>query len=132
MALDLLIAGLLAIGVAIAHSVLGERYLIGRLLRRGDLPRLTKDPAFTGQTIRFAWHLTSVAWIGLGAALIAISRHESPESAGFTPVTTDTIELVTNIIGLIFLASAVITALASRFRHLAWPVFLAIALLCLS
>ncbi len=58
----LYIGALLAIGIGIAHSYLGERYILIRLFRRDDLPKLFGGPEFTIQTLRFAWHLTTIAW----------------------------------------------------------------------
>ena len=110
------VAGLLAVGIAIAHSVLGERYILRRLLRRPDLPHLFGDDWFTRRVLRFAWHLTSVAWCGLGAVLI------------FTGAGAGGRE-VRQAVAITFLLSAVITAGFSRGRHLAWMVFLVIALL---
>lgn len=110
------VAGLLAVGLAIAHSVLGERYILGRLLRRADLPHLLGDDWFTRRVLRFAWHLTSVAWCGLAAALILAGA--GPAGRG-----------VRQAVAITFLLSAVITAGFSRGRHLAWVGFLVIALL---
>ena len=54
----------LAVLLAAAHSYLGERYILIRLFRREDLPKLFGGGTeFTTRTLRFAWHLTSVAWI---------------------------------------------------------------------
>ena len=36
----LVLAGVLALSLALAHSVLGERYLLVRLFRRTNLPHL--------------------------------------------------------------------------------------------
>ena len=55
----------LAVLLAGAHSYLGERYIMVRLLRRDDLPKLFGGVDFTKRTLRFAWHLTSIAWVGL-------------------------------------------------------------------
>jgi hypothetical protein len=63
----------LAVLLAAAHSYLGERYILVRLFRRADLPKLFGGTEFTTRTLRFAWHLTSVAWIGLAAATFATS-----------------------------------------------------------
>ncbi|KRC30570.1 hypothetical protein [Acidovorax sp. Root217] len=50
----------------LAHSFLGERYILIRLLRREDsLPKVLGSTAFTAGTLRFAWHLTTVAWWAL-------------------------------------------------------------------
>ncbi len=52
----LVAAALLAVLLAAAHSYLGERYILIRLFRRGDLPRLRGGTTFTQDTLRLAWH----------------------------------------------------------------------------
>jgi hypothetical protein len=54
----LLAAATLTCLLALAHSYLGERYILTRLFRRDDLPRLLGGTGFTKRTLRFAWHLT--------------------------------------------------------------------------
>jgi len=120
--LALLLAAVLAAGVGIAHSWLGERYLLVRLLRRDDLPRLFGGDDFTRRTLRFAWHLTTIAWWGFAAVMVALSGSLPGVSVA---------RAVLLAISLTFLASAALTFAASRGRHLAWPVFLAIAILAL-
>jgi hypothetical protein len=112
-----LAAALLAL-TAVAHSALGERYILVRLFRRSDLPRLFGSDWFTKRTLRFAWHLTSVAWLGFAAVLVLLARSEPPRAG-----------VLLQAIAATFLVTAAITAGASRGRHLAWPVFLAVALL---
>jgi hypothetical protein len=51
-------------GYGLAHSVLGERYVLMRLFRRTDLPKLFRGAELTIRTLRFAWHLTTIAWQG--------------------------------------------------------------------
>lgn len=127
----LTVAGVLAIAVAVLHSYLGERYLIIRLLRRDNLPRLLGDDRFTRQVIRFAWHLTSIAWIGMGWVLLAVALHPLPSIVALQPG-PDLKDSVVRVIGGTFLVSGVLTAAISRFRHLAWMVFLAIGVLALT
>ena len=113
----LLAAALIAL-TAIAHSVLGERYILTRLFRRADLPTLFGSDEFTRRTLRFAWHITSVAWLGLAGALMVLAGDGAPTRAALVQV-----------VGATFAASAGIAALGSRGRHLSWIVFTAIALL---
>ena len=61
MRIGLSIAAVLIGGTAVAHSVLGERYILVRLFRRENLPRLFGSDELTKRTLRFAWHLTSVS-----------------------------------------------------------------------
>lgn len=108
------VAALLAFGVGVAHSYLGERYILIRLLRRSDLPHLFGSDVFTRRTLRFAWHLTTVAWWGLGAVVVLAAGGAGGQAIG-------------TVVSGTFLIGAVVTMIGSRGRHLAWPVFLAIA-----
>jgi hypothetical protein len=112
MSIWLWVATLLALSVGLAHSYLGERHILVRLLRRDNLPHLFGSDVFTKRTLRFAWHLTSIAWWGAAVTIPMLAREDA--SAGL------------RVIGGTFLVSAVVTAVGSRGRHLAWPVFLLI------
>lgn len=114
----ILVAALLLVAVAAAHSLLGERYILVRLFRRSDLPRLFGSDLFTRRTLRFAWHVTSLAWLGLAALLALLARE-----AGAAP------ESLLRAVASTCLVTAAYIAVASRGRHLAWPVFLAIGVL---
>jgi hypothetical protein len=41
------LAGILFVALGLAHSILGERYILTRLFRRNDLPTLFGSSAFT-------------------------------------------------------------------------------------
>ena len=73
MSVLLVVAAVLISLLGVAHSYLGERYILVRLIRRGELPKLFGGQAFTRQTLRFAWHLTTVAWLGLAGLLVALA-----------------------------------------------------------
>ena len=112
-------AAVLTIGIGIAHSWLGERYILMRLFRRDNLPQLFGGTEFTINTLRFAWHLTTLAWWGFAAILILLAGGQpAPRAVGL-------------VIGATFLAHFAIALIASRGRHLSWPVFLAIGVLTL-
>jgi len=116
----LLAAGaVLAFGIGLAHSVLGERYVLIRLFRRRDLPKLFGADTFTRRTLRFAWHLTTLAWWGFAAQMALAS--------GALTEVDPTSEPLLQAVAWTFLASAVLGLAVTRGRHLAWPVFLAIA-----
>lgn len=105
--------------LGVAHSYLGERYILVRLFRRDNLPKLFGSTDFTIRTLRFAWHLTSVAWWGFAAILGLLAQG---------PPTTSTLGLV---IGCTFLAHFAIALAGSRGKHLSWIVFLAIGALAI-
>jgi len=115
MDIALYLAALLTFLIGIIHSVLGERYILTRLFRRDDLPKLFGSAEFTVRTLRFAWHVTTVAWWGFAAILILLAQPTLNKS---------TIGLV---IGITFLVHFAIALLGSRGKHLSWIVFLAIA-----
>jgi len=117
--LALLAAALLTLAVGAAHSYLGERYILVRLFRRPDLPWLFGSSDFTVRTLRFAWHLTSVAWWGLAAVLVLLARPTLDHAA------------VGLVVGGTFLVHFAVALVGSRGRHLAWVAFLAIGLLAI-
>lgn len=106
-------AGLIFV-VGFAHSYLGERYLLMRLFARGDLPHLFGGPQFTQRTLRFAWHLTTVAWWGL-AALLWLAADGALDARA-----------AVSVVGCTALVSSLITLVVSRGQHLAWLAFLAV------
>jgi hypothetical protein len=119
MAIPLVVAAVVLIGIGIAHSYLGEKYILVRLFRRDDLPHLFGSDWFTRRTLRFAWHLTTVAWFAWAALLLVLAD----ESAG------DPLESIGMVVTITFAVHAVITAAASRGRHLAWIGFALVSIL---
>jgi len=117
MNVSLYVAAFLIAGVSLAHSYLGERYILIRLFRRNDLPKLFGSSEFTVRTLRFAWHITSIAWLGLAAILLLLAHPPtSPQAIGIA-------------VGVTFLAHSAIAFGGSRGKHYSWIVFLAIGAL---
>jgi hypothetical protein len=112
-------AGTLLILLGIAHSWLGEQALLVRLFRRTGLPKLFGDEFYTRRTLRFAWHLTTITWVGTGAVFLLMAVHKPEESA----------MLVANIFAIVFLFSGLFSVAALHGRHLSWVVFLLVAVL---
>jgi len=110
-------AAFLTVAIGVAHSLLGEQYILTRLFRRDNLPKLFGSSDFTVQTLRFAWHLTTVAWWGFAAILILLAH---------PPLNLDAVGLV---VGGTFLVHSAVALVASRGKHLSWPVFLAIGVI---
>lgn len=111
----LTVAAALTFAVGLAHSFLGEKYLLMRLFHRPDFPTLLGSATFAVRTLRFAWHITTVAWWGFAALLLlaardALTRDNALRALAVTMLVTGATILV-----------------ASRGKHLAWPVFAAIA-----
>lgn len=113
----LLIAAILTIAIGLSHSYLGERYILTRLFRR-SVPKILGSEAFTKTTLRFAWHITTIAWMGFAVVLLMIHFREVSRTN------------LLIIIGVTFAASAITSLLASRGRHYSWIVFGAISTIC--
>ena len=110
----LYLAAVLAVALGAAHSVLGERSILIRLFRRNDLPKLFGSSEFTIRTLRFAWHVTTVAWFGFAALLVHAGRGDL------------TVSGMLQIIGLTFVASGALPLLITRGKHLSWLVLFVI------
>ncbi|WP_125778741.1 hypothetical protein [Pseudoalteromonas rubra] len=113
----LYIAAVLLILVSLAHSYLGERFILIRLFKRDNLPQLFGSSDFTIRTLRFAWHLTSIAWLGFAALLLALA---SPE---FTPT------MLLLIIAATFVLHSALALFLSRGKHWSWLLFAVVSVL---
>jgi uncharacterized BrkB/YihY/UPF0761 family membrane protein len=116
MNVPLVIAAGLAALLGLAHSYLGERYILVRLFRRGNLSDLFRRAEFTKRTLRLAWHITTV--LALGFAMLLVVLASSDREAVRTTV---------QIISATFAVSGVLALVLSRARHLSWIVFFTIA-----
>lgn len=113
-----LAAGLL-MALAIAHSYLGERYILVRLFKRDSIPQLFGSTFFTKATLRFVWHLLTLAWLGF-AVLMGFAA-----DGRLTPVSA------LKVIGVTMLASSVLPLVISKGKHLSWVVLMAVGLMVL-
>lgn len=111
-------AAILFAGLGLAHSWLGERYLLTRLFKRGDLPKLMGSSEFTRNTLRFTWHLTTV--LALGIALVLLQLASGLGTA-----------LIVTTLGWTAVVSALLPLYFTRGRHLSWLVLLAAGGACL-
>lgn len=110
-------AAILTLGVGFAHSWLGERYILMRLIRSPNISQLFRNDVFVKRTLRLAWHVTTVAWCGLAALLLA-SALSPPDAFAL---------VLSKIVAATFLTSSIFALIASRGQHLSWVVFLVIA-----
>jgi hypothetical protein len=112
----LIIGTILLLIIGLIHSYLGEKYLLIRLFRRENLPKLLGSDWFTKRVLRFAWHLTTLAWWGFAGILYVLS----------TPSVNKQNEILI-IITLVFTLSGIVSLFFSRGKHLSWLVFFVIA-----
>lgn len=108
-------AAILIFGVGVTHSWLGESKLIGPLTAAGTRSGLLAHSGLARLVLRFAWHITSIAWWGLAAILIVLARQPLDASG----------KLVLLVIAATFLATGLACSGGGR-RHWAWLIFLMI------
>ena len=119
MSVMLLVAGLLSALIGIAHSVLGERLLLGPLFERGDLPKLLGSAAFARRTLRFTWHLTTVLLLGIGVMVMILS---------LAPLDSQS-ACILRVLAISFAVCSLLSLIGARARHFSWWVFLIISVL---
>lgn len=110
------LGAILLIIIGITHSYLGEQYILIRLFRLSNLPKLFGSTDFTKNTLRFAWHLTTIAWFGFAALLVYLSSGHQD------------IKIIGNIIGVTFILHSILAFIVSKGKHFSWPIFLVIGL----
>jgi hypothetical protein len=115
----LIVVALLLFLTGVAHSYLGERYILIRLFRRGNLPELMGGAEFTAGTLRFVWHLLTVVWWGV--AVIVVQASGQPLDS----------RLVFNVFGAVALISGLFPLYFTRGKHLSWVVFFAVGAMLL-
>ncbi|CAH9050387.1 hypothetical protein PSECIP111854_00520 [Pseudoalteromonas sp. CIP111854] len=119
MVFTLYLSAMLLVCVAIAHSYLGERYILCRLFKRNNLPKLFGSDDFTKRTLRFAWHLTSIAWFGFAGIVVALIQPELDKL------------VVAQIIAATFGIHFFIALIGSKGKHLSWVLFATVSILML-
>jgi hypothetical protein len=108
---ELVASAVLIAGLGLFHSVMGERYIVRRVMRR-EQPKLFGSDEFTKRTMRFAWHVTTLFAWAIAAVLILDPNRE----------------ILLTVAGTMVLA-AILTIVVSHGRHLSWLVELAVAAL---
>jgi hypothetical protein len=113
----LILATLTTLITAFTHSYFGEKRLIGPLVASNDgvMSRLLAK-----QVIRFAWHLTSLLWIGQALLLLR---------AAVNPQFFD--QALIGGIGVLHVAVGLFDAIVTRGKHIGWPLLTAIGVFAL-
>lgn len=119
MKICLLLSAVLFILMGVGHSYLGERYILIRLFKRGNLPTLSGGTWYTQQILRFAWHLTSILFWGF-AAILALMAWEALQ-----------FQNIATVLAATFFLCGLLTLIATKGKHLAWLVFWLVAGVCL-
>jgi hypothetical protein len=106
--------------VGLIHSILGEKYIISPLQHLQNMPSIFGSDLLTKRTLRFAWHLTTIAWFGLASLMLMLARNQE-----LFP------RMVVFVLFAIFATSFIVSLVVSRGRHFSWVMFLAISLFLL-
>ncbi len=109
-------AAILCFLIGIVHSSLGERFILTRLFRGDKVPYLFGSSFFTKETLRFAWHITTIVWWGFGFILWKIAAE--PENLA---------QVILHTVSAVFFLSGGIAFGFTRGKHLSWIVFWSIA-----
>jgi hypothetical protein len=115
----LLIGGVLSALIGIAHSVLGEKLVLGPLFSRGEVPKLIGSTTFARHTLRFTWHLTTVLLVGVGTVVVLLALTQVDAHA----------TLILHVFAITFAVCSLLSLVGARARHFSWWVFLIIAVL---
>jgi hypothetical protein len=102
------------------HSIAGEHSIIGPLQKSDTLPKAGGSMRFTKNTLRLAWHITSLLGLGIAALLFYYSTF-----ALFDADQTIVLKIMTVTFSFCFILSL----LGSRGKHPAWIAFLIASLL---
>ena len=112
-----LVAAMLTLILALAHSVLGELLLL-RKLAKDQLPPLLGSNDFTLRTLRTVWHVTTAFGLGFGVILLYFSLTASPG---------DGLEFVKKTTTFSILLSSLILGFGTKGKHPGWLVLFVIA-----
>jgi len=106
--------------VGLLHSILGEKYIITPLQHRENLPRIFGSDLLTKHTLRFAWHLTTVAWFSLASFMLMLAFQK-----------TISVHFTVSVLFATFAVSFLISLTISRGKHFSWVLLLAISVFLL-
>jgi hypothetical protein len=114
----LYLAAALIIATGIIHSTLGERLIIIPVLKLENLPVIFGSTAFVKGTLRFVWHLISIAWWTFAYFLILAANNSINQT------------VVLNTICVVAFISSIFPLVLTRGKHYSWVVlFLVFALI---
>jgi hypothetical protein len=111
----LYIAALCAVVVSLAHSILGERRLIGPVADEPAPSAAVLKSKRVQRVLRSTWHGVSLNWIVQAAILVVVAQIAPPAQGS----------AIVGVIGASFLIMAAISFAASGARHIGWPLLAA-------
>ncbi len=115
----LLVAAILTVILGTAHSYLGERWIISPLLRQTQLPVIMGSQTATRQTLRAAWHITSLTWWGIAGLLAFLQFNTGSEKFA-----------ILWMVAITFVLFGLIPIIFGKGRHKSWILFFAVSAIC--
>ena len=113
------LAAVFCVLLGIAHSYLGERFILIPLFKRDNLPKNLGSDHFTKGTLRFCWHIMTFAVWGFGILIFLVANNYQNLSQAI---------LIT--CSIVFLVSAIMAFTLTKAKHLSWIFLLAISMIC--
>lgn len=114
------IAGVVAIVVAVFHSVLGERWVFRRLRQAGAIPtnggNVLREPHV--RILWASWHIVSVLGLALAACLFYLAAALVPKPAA---------QLVGSAVAVSMLLSSLLVFVGTKGKHVGWLGLLLVA-----
>ncbi len=107
------LAALILFGCGVVHSILGERLLIGPLLHPEKRRGILAHSPLARQTLRFAWHVTSIIWWGVAAIFVVLS---------LSPINSQD-RAILIVVAITFFIIGLVALIASKGRHYSWIAF---------
>ncbi len=114
----LLLAAVLTVFIGAAHSYLGEKWLITPILALDNLPKVMGSKTAARQTLRAAWHITSLAWWAIAGLMVYLYFNPTNGAQGFYWMCAG-----------LFGVSGIIPIIYGKGRHKSWIIFLTIAVI---
>jgi len=116
----LYLSALAFVVLGVAHSYLGERFVLAPIFRLSGLPKLFGSARYMQQILRLAWHVTSLAWLGLASIVVMLA---------YPPLSARAVAVA---VGITALASFLSVLVFTRGKHVAaWVLFLIISVVTL-
>ena len=118
------VGGVLAVAVAVVHSVLGERWVFRRMRHAGAIPtnggNVLREPHV--RILWASWHILSVFGLALASCLFFLAHASLPIS---------TVRFIGSTISLSMLLGSVLVLVGTRAKHLGWVGLLLVSVFAL-
>ena len=113
----LLLAALTLALTGVAHSWLGETWLIGPLVAAETRTGLLAKSGYARSVLRMAWHLTTLLFWAISAVFLVLAVAPASQQTLITLI----------VFSVAFFLAGTISFIKGRGRHLSWLAFLIVS-----